>query len=108
MVITGRAADSALFLAPLKYEFGWAADDWDNLARGIMAGHLLECGGQGAGGNYMYDWRNVPRMDELGFPIAELTDDTFEITKLPTAAASSANRAARSSSCTRSTIPPTT
>ena len=72
MVITGRAADSALFLAPLKYEFGWAADDWDNLARGIMAGHLLECGGQGAGGNYMYDWRNVPRMDELGFPIAEL------------------------------------
>ena len=48
-----------------------------------MAGHLLECGGQGAGGNYMYDWRNVPRMDELGFPIAELTDDTFEITKAP-------------------------
>ena len=83
VVITGRAADSALFLAPLKYEFGWAADDWDNLARGIMAGHLLECGGQGAGGNYMYDWRNVPRMDELGFPIAELTDDTFEITKAP-------------------------
>ena len=67
----------------MKYEFGWAADDWDNLARGIMAGHLLECGGQGAGGNYMYDWRNVPRMDELGFPIAELTDDTFEITKAP-------------------------
>ena len=83
VVITGRAADSALFLAPLKYEFGWAADDWDNLARGIMAGHLLECGGQGAGGNYMYDWCNVPRMDELGFPIAELTDDTFEITKAP-------------------------
>lgn len=83
VVITGRAADSALFLTPLKYEFGWAADDWDNLARGIMAGHLLECGGQGAGGNYMYDWRNVPRMDELGFPIAELTDDTFEITKAP-------------------------
>ena len=83
VVITGRAADSALFLAPLKYEFGWAADDWDNLARGIMAGHLLECGGQGAGGNYMYDWRHVPRMDELGFPIAELTEDTFDITKAP-------------------------
>ncbi|MDO4284141.1 MAG: acyclic terpene utilization AtuA family protein [Eubacteriales bacterium] len=83
VVVTGRAADSALFLAPLKYEFGWAADDWDNLARGIMAGHLLECGGQGAGGNYMYDWRGVPSMDELGFPIAELTEDSMEITKAP-------------------------
>lgn len=83
VVLTGRAADSALFLAPLAHEFGWADDDWDNLARGIMAGHLLECGGQGAGGNFMYDWRGVPRMDELGFPIAELTEDTFEITKAP-------------------------
>ncbi len=83
VVLTGRAADSALFLAPLAHEFGWADDDWDNLARGIMAGHLLECGGQGAGGNFMYDWRSVPRMDELGFPIAELTEDTFEITKAP-------------------------
>lgn len=83
VVITGRAADSALFMAPFKYEFGWASDDWDNLARGIMAGHLLECGGQGAGGNYMYDWRSVPKMDELGFPIAELTEDTMEITKAP-------------------------
>ena len=82
-VITGRAADSALFMAPLKHEFGWAADDWDNLARGIMAGHLLECGGQGAGGNFMYDWRSVPRMEDLGFPIAELTEDTMEITKAP-------------------------
>ena len=83
VVVTGRAADSALFLAPFAYEFGWADDDWDNLARGIMAGHLLECGGQGAGGNYMYDWRSVPRMEDLGFPIAEITDDTFEITKAP-------------------------
>lgn len=49
VVITGRAADSALFLVPLAYEFGWADNDWDNLARGIMAGHLLECGGQGFG-----------------------------------------------------------
>ena len=53
----------------------WPAASWQAT--------LLECGGQGAGGNYMYDWRNVPRMDELGFPIAELTDDTFEITKAP-------------------------
>ena len=83
VVLTGRAADSALFLAPLAYELGWADDDWDQLARGIMAGHLLECGGQGAGGNYMYDWRNVPDMEDLGFPIAELTEDTFEVTKAP-------------------------
>lgn len=83
VVVTGRAADSALFLAPLSYEFGWADDDWDNLARGIMAGHLLECGGQGAGGNYLYDWRSVPRQDEIGFPIAEMTDDSFVVTKAP-------------------------
>lgn len=83
VVVTGRAADSALFLAPLAHEFGWLDNDWDNLARGIMAGHLLECGGQGAGGNFMYDWRSVPHMEDLGFPIAELTEDTFEITKAP-------------------------
>ena len=83
MVITGRSTDSALFLAPCIHEMGWAADDWNNLARGIMAGHLLECGGQGAGGNYDYGWRDVPRMDELGFPIAEVTPDDFVITKAP-------------------------
>ncbi len=83
MVITGRSTDSALFLAPCIYELGWKADDWNNLARGIMAGHLLECGGQGAGGNYDYDWRGVPRMDELGFPIAEVSENDFVITKAP-------------------------
>ena len=83
VVLTGRASDSALFLAPLAHEFGWKSDDLDNLARGIMAGHLLECGGQGAGGNFQYDWRSVPDMDQLGFPIAELTEDTFHITKAP-------------------------
>ena len=80
-VLCGRAADSAMFLAPFVHEFGWAADDWDNLARGIMAGHLLECGGQGSGGNYQYGWREVPEMDDLGFPIAEITPDSFESTK---------------------------
>ena len=83
VLVTGRAADSALFLAPLAHEFGWAQNDWDNLAKGIMAGHLLECGGQGSGGNFMYDWKNVPDMVHLGFPIAELTENSFEITKAP-------------------------
>ena len=83
VVITGRSTDSALFLAPCMHKMGWAPDDWNNLARGIMAGHLLECGGQGAGGNYDYGWRDVPRMDELGFPIAEITPDSFHITKAP-------------------------
>ncbi len=83
IVITGRSTDSALFLAPVMHELGIAADDWDNLARGIMAGHLLECGGQGAGGNFDYGWRDVPRMDELGFPIAEVTGEDMIITKAP-------------------------
>ena len=82
-VITGRSTDSALFLAPIMHELGWTTDEWDKLARGIMVGHLLECGGQGAGGNYQYDWRGVPRMDELGFPIAEISDEEFFITKAP-------------------------
>ena len=82
-VLTGRAADSAMFLAPLAYEFGWKNGDLDDLARGIMAGQLLECGGQGSGGNFQYDWRSVPDMDQLGFPIAELTEDDFHITKAP-------------------------
>lgn len=83
VVITGRSADSAMFLAPFVYEFNWEKDDWDNLARGIIAGHLLECGGQATGGNFQYDWRSVPRMDELGFPIVEMTSDTLHITKAP-------------------------
>jgi hypothetical protein len=82
-IVTGRSTDSALFLAPVMHELGIAPDDWDNLARGIMAGHLLECGGQGAGGNFDYGWRDVPRMDELGFPIAEVSADDFVITKAP-------------------------
>ncbi|MBQ4651437.1 MAG: DUF1446 domain-containing protein [Oscillospiraceae bacterium] len=82
-VITGRATDSALFLAPLAYRLGWKEGEWDKLAKGIMTGHLLECGGQGAGGNFQYDWRNVPDMDRLGFPIAKVSDDDFIITKAP-------------------------
>lgn len=83
VVLTGRSTDSALFLSPIMHELNWAANDWNNLARGIMAGHLLECGGQGGGGNFDYGWRDVPRMDELGFPIAEISNDDFVVTKAP-------------------------
>jgi len=83
IVVTGRSTDSALFLAPVMHELSIRPDDWDQLARGIMAGHLLECGGQGAGGNFDYGWREVPQMDELGFPIAEVSKEDFIITKAP-------------------------
>ncbi len=83
VIITGRATDSALFLSPLMYELGIKEDDWTNIARGIMAGHLLECGGQGAGGNFEYGWRDVPDMDQLGFPIAEFSREDLIITKAP-------------------------
>lgn len=84
VVVTGRAADSAMFLAPLAHEFKWKDNDWDNMAKGIMVGHMLECGGQGAGGNFDYDWRSVQDMDNLGFPIAEVSQDELFITKTET------------------------
>lgn len=84
VVITGRATDSSLFLAPLAYEFGWKPQEWDKLARGIIVGHLLECGGQGSGGNFDYDWRSVPALDDLGYPIAEVGENGgIVITKAP-------------------------
>ncbi|MCR4341079.1 MAG: DUF1446 domain-containing protein [Gemmatimonadaceae bacterium] len=82
VVITGRSTDTALTMAPLRHEFGWAADDWDKLAAGIVAGHIIECGAQCSGGNCMYDWRNIPDLANVGYPIAEAAaDGTFTITK---------------------------
>ncbi len=76
VVITGRVADPALFLAPLIHEFGWAMDDWDKLGKGVLVGHLLECSGQVTGG-YFADpgWRDVPDLARLGFPLAEVASD---------------------------------
>ncbi len=73
IVLLGRTTDAALVLGPLIHEFGWAADDWDRLAAGTLAGHLLECGGQITGG-YFCDpgFKDVPGMDNLGFPIGEI------------------------------------
>lgn len=74
IIIVGRSTDTAMFEAPLIYEFSWNADDWDAKATGILAGHLCECGAQATGGNYDYDWRNVPRPEFLGYPIAEVSE----------------------------------
>ena len=73
VIITGRVADPALFLAPLMHCFGWAADDWTRLGKGVLVGHLLECAGQITGG-YFADpgFRDVPDLAHLGFPLAEV------------------------------------
>lgn len=73
IVLTGRASDPALFLAPLIHEFGWRMDDWDILGKGTLIGHLLECAGQVCGG-YFADpgYKDVPDMAHLGFPLAEV------------------------------------
>ena len=82
VVITGRVADAALFLAPLVHEHGWAWDDWDRLAAGTLVGHLLECSGQSTGGNLSTDWASVPRPWDLPYPIGEVeADGTATITK---------------------------
>lgn len=82
IVITGRATDTGLTLAPLIHEFGWAADDWNKLAAGTIAGHIIECGAQCSGGNCQYEWRSVPNLADVGFPIVEAKPDgTFVITK---------------------------
>ncbi|MGJ8563553.1 MAG: acyclic terpene utilization AtuA family protein [Alphaproteobacteria bacterium] len=82
VVITGRCADSALTLGPLVHAFGWEMDDWDKLAQGSLAGHLIECGSQGAGGLFT-DWETVPGWENMGFPIAACkSDGTFEVTKM--------------------------
>ncbi|HXT63999.1 MAG TPA: acyclic terpene utilization AtuA family protein [Pyrinomonadaceae bacterium] len=82
VVITGRATDTGLTLGPLIHEFGWASDDWDRLAAGTIAGHIIECGAQCSGGNCQFDWQNIPDLANVGFPIAEASPDgTFVITK---------------------------
>lgn len=84
VVITGRSTDTALTMAPLRHEFGWAADDWDRLAAGIVAGHSIECGAQCSGGNCLYDWRTIPDLANIGYPIVEgRADGSFTIYKHP-------------------------
>jgi Acyclic terpene utilisation family protein AtuA len=84
IVVTGRCTDSALALGPLLAHYGWAADDWDRKAAGIVAGHVIECGGQASGGNFAGGWRDVPDLANLGYPIAEVeASGDFVVTKHP-------------------------
>jgi len=81
IVIVGRCVDSAVTLGACMHEFGWAADDWDRLASGALAGHILECGPQATGGNFT-DWREAGDIAEIGYPIAEIAvDGSFVLTK---------------------------
>ncbi|MFL5624063.1 MAG: acyclic terpene utilization AtuA family protein [Ktedonobacteraceae bacterium] len=75
IVLTGRVADAALFLAPMVHELGWRWDEWDKLAQGIVVGHLLECSGQATGGNFGGDWRAIPDLAHIGYPIAEVWEN---------------------------------
>lgn len=81
IVITGRCVDSALCLGPLIHEFGWDMQDYDRLAAGSLAGHIIECGAQASGGLFT-DWRDVPDWDNIGYPIATVSEDgSFEVGK---------------------------
>lgn len=84
IVITGRVTDTGLTLGPLFHEFGWDFEDWDKVAAGTVAGHIIECGAQSSGGNLLKDWRSVRGLENPGFPIVEATaDGSFTITKHP-------------------------
>jgi hypothetical protein len=81
IVVTGRVVDSALILGPLIHEFGWSHSDFDLLAAGTVAGHLLECGAQVSGGTFT-DWADVPDWAHVGFPVGECrADGSLVITK---------------------------
>lgn len=81
IVITGRVTDTGLTLAPMIHEFGWSFDDYDMMATGTIAGHIIECGGQVSGGNFT-DWETVDDLVNIGFPIIEAyPDGSFYVTK---------------------------
>jgi acyclic terpene utilization AtuA family protein len=81
IVVTGRCTDTGITLAPMIHAFGWTPDDWDRLAAGIVAGHIVECGAQSTGGNFT-DWRAVRRIAAIGYPVLEVfPDGSFVVTK---------------------------
>ncbi len=83
IVVTGRVTDTSITIAPMIHEFEWAADDWDRLAAGLVAGHIIECGAQASGGN-ITDWQDIPSFHNMGYPIIEMgPDGEFFVTKHP-------------------------
>ncbi|RMF99130.1 MAG: DUF1446 domain-containing protein [Acidobacteria bacterium] len=82
VVVGGRLTDTGLTLAPLIYEFNWSYNDWDKLAAGTVAGHIIECGAQCSGGNCQYEWKTIPDLANIGFPIVEAyPNGEFVVTK---------------------------
>ena len=82
VVITGRVTDTGLTLGPLMHAFGWADNAWDQIAAGTVAGHIIECGAQCSGGNCLHDWKRIPDMANVGYPIVEARNDgSFDIVK---------------------------
>jgi len=83
VVICGRVTDTGITLGPLMHGFGWGPGDWDQLASGIVAGHVIECGAQATGGNFT-DWKKVPSFVDIGYPIVECEPGgAFTVTKHP-------------------------
>lgn len=81
IIIAGRTTDTGLAMAPMVHEFGWKWDDWNKLAAGTVAGHIIECGAQCTGGNFTR-WRDVPDLWNVGYPVVEAhPDGTFFVTK---------------------------
>jgi acyclic terpene utilization AtuA family protein len=83
VIVTGRVADASVTLAPMMHEFGWAPGDWNRVAAGVIAGHIIECGAQCTGGNFT-DWPLVKSYRHMGFPLVEAEPDgSFVVTKHP-------------------------
>lgn len=84
IVVCGRVTDIALYLGPMRFELGWQEDDWELLGAGSGAAHIIECGGQATGGIYSGGWADVPDLERIGYPIADVSEDgTAIITKTP-------------------------
>jgi hypothetical protein len=82
IIVGGRLTDTGLTLAPLMHEFGWTFEDWNKVATGTIAGHIIECGGQCSGGNCQFDWETIPDLANIGFPIVEAyPNGDFVVTK---------------------------